>query len=61
MTELEHQAQLAKIYTEIEKMRAETSKIQAEARYYPYIMMLGGMGGVAALITAIFGAVKVLA
>ena len=32
------QAEIAKIFVEIEKMRAETTKINSENRYYPIII-----------------------
>jgi hypothetical protein len=30
------QAEIAKIFTEIEKMRAETTKVNSENRWYPF-------------------------
>lgn len=41
MTELSHdkiQAEIAKIFSEIEKMRSETLKINNENRWYPLIV-----------------------
>jgi hypothetical protein len=44
MNELSHdkiQAEIVKIFTEIEKMRAETTKINKETRWYEFVIMGG--------------------
>jgi hypothetical protein len=37
-------AEIAKIFTENERTRAETIKIQAEAKWYPFLAVAGVLG-----------------
>lgn len=53
--------QVAKTNTEIAKLIAETAKINTENKLYPVIVLATIVGGAAALITAIAGAMRVLA
>lgn len=57
MTEKDMDFQLRKVLADIEKTRAETAKIQAEARFYPWII---GFGVVTALGTLATIAGKIL-
>ncbi len=52
-TQLTHdkiQAEIAKIFVEIEKMRAETTKINSENRYYPIIITATAMLALVAVV-----------
>lgn len=50
MTKQEHEAQIAKIYIEIEKMRAETTKISKENVYYPLVVGSGATLAIVAIV-----------
>ncbi len=53
-------AEAARLGVETAKLSAEANKVATEDRYYPFIMMTGAVGALAALITAIVGAVRLL-
>ena len=47
------QAEIAKVFAEIETMRAETTKLQGESRWYPFVVCSG-------LILAAMGLLKLI-
>ncbi len=49
MTSEMHQAQIAKIYVEIEKMRAETAKANKELRWYEATIIIAATLAVVAI------------
>ncbi len=49
MTSEMHQAQIAKIYVEIEKMRAETAKANKELRWYETTIIIAATLAVVAI------------
>ncbi len=53
-------AEIAKLIAESARLNAETKKIAIENVIYPFAMVVGTFGGIAALITAIFGAIRLL-
>lgn len=50
MTQLRGQIEIEEIRARINKMMAETTKIQAESRWYPWLVIVGGLLAVAAAI-----------
>jgi hypothetical protein len=45
-----HETTLRRFDAEIGKLLAETAKINAEARYYPYIVVATVIGGIVAIV-----------
>lgn len=45
---------VVKTEAEIAKLMAETAKINAEARWYPYALAVASFGGVAAVLKLFF-------
>jgi hypothetical protein len=43
-------AEISKIFTEIEEMRAETMKIQTESKWHPFVVVAGIFGAAIAIV-----------